>query len=52
MPSTNTDRVIVEGKVVEIVEKDGKPTARVSVDPFYLDVPHRASLRHISAIPW
>ena len=38
MTTAETDQRFIVGTVVGIVEKDGKPTARVSVDSFYVDV--------------
>jgi hypothetical protein len=37
--SNTPERLSVKGKVIEIFQKGGRPVIRMSVDPFYLDVP-------------
>ena len=40
MKQANTlQHISVKGRVIEIFQKGGKPVTRVSVDPFYLDLP-------------
>jgi hypothetical protein len=43
MKQANTpEQLSVKARVIEIFQKAGKPVIRVSVDPFYLDVPSDA----------
>jgi hypothetical protein len=35
---TTSQQISLSGKVIEVVNQCGKPTAKVSIDPFFVDV--------------
>ncbi len=36
--TTTSQQISLSGKVIEVFEQCGSPTARISVDPFFFDV--------------